>query len=262
MLLYPRLPITAASDIADSLLSESIENLRHLSAVTHPDAVYTPTGGNRVNETYLSDVYNRFRDCARSCGYPEPLDSHKIRSFDAASGKMLHQILDISPSEASYQGAWAFMACVLWPDIVRWRFPGVTDITSKDRFLGGSRGLRNTFGRVWWRAYLLKQPENDHPYELLDLLGEDELVQVTERPNIAGSPILARQICKTFLETVTSSSTTGITRSKLLRDAMKRIRRLLPLISFDALDENILQELVSDIFKASLTSLSVTHTAI
>ena len=168
----------------------------------------------------------------------------------------LHEVLGISPSEASHQGTWTFMACIMWPDIVRWRFPGASNITSKDRFLGGNRGLRNTFGRVWWRAYLLKQPENDHPYELLDLLGEDELVQITERPNIAGSPVLAKQICKTFLEVIARSSSTGITRSNLLREAMKRFRRLLPIISFDALDDKVLRDLVNEVFSSSLTSLS------
>ena len=224
MLLYPRLPITVASDIADASLSKTIEFLRIDSGVAHSVATYAPTGGNRVNESHLLNVNNTLRECAQRFGYPQPLDSYRIRGFDAASGKVLHEVLGISPSEASHQGTWTFMACIMWPDIVRWRFPGASNITSKDRFLGGNRGLRNTFGRVWWRAYLLKQPENDHPYELLDLLGEDELVQITERPNIAGSPVLAKQICKTFLEVIARSSSTGITRSNLLREAMKRFR--------------------------------------
>ncbi len=229
--------------------------------MVHPAAIYAPTGGNRVNEAHLWNVYNSLRECAHRFGYPSPLDSQRLRGFDADSGKILYQVLSIAPAEASHQGTWSFMACILWPDIVRWRFPGSANITSKERFLGGNRGLRNTFGRVWWRAYLLKQPEIDHPYELLDFLGEDELVQITERPSIAGSPALAKQICKTFLETVAYSSSTGITRSRLLRDAMKRIRRLLPLISFDALDSIVLREMINDIFRASLISLSANQVA-
>ena len=149
------------------------------------------------------------------------------------------------------------MACILLPDIVRWRFPGTERITSKERFLGGSRGLRNTFGRVWWRAYILGQPGSNEPYEFLSLLGEDEMVQIMERPGLAGSPLLARQVCGSFLDTVRQNS--GFTRSELLRDSMKRLRRLLPLVSFDSLLDDELRILINEILLDSATSLNKTR---
>ena len=173
------------------------------------------------------------------------------------SGCILHEIMQIAPSEASHQGPWAFMACILLPDIVRWRFPGAERITSKERFLGGSRGLRNTFGRVWWRAYTLGQPDSNQPYEFLSQLGEDEMVQIMERPGLAGSPLLARQVCRSFLDAMRQNS--GIARSELLRDTMKRLRRLLPLISFDALLDDELCILINEILLDSATSLHKTR---
>jgi hypothetical protein len=163
----------------------------------------------------------------------------------------MHEMMDISPSEASNPGVWAFMACVMWPDIVRWRFPGNSDGTSRERFIGGRR---NTFGRVWWRAYILRQPASERPYELLDLLGEDELVQITERPSLAGNPLLAKMVCRTFLDATSEPSDTPQSRA-LLRDAMKRLRRLLPMVSFDALDDQTLKSLIDEVFRASIKSL-------
>ncbi len=197
MLLYPHLPPTVARRLAEELSSRSIDSLLALSAVSHPAAAFAPTGGNRVSASYLREIDRYIRESADSCGYPASVDDSRLRGFDASSGRILHEMMGISPSGASNPGVWAFMACVLWPDIVRWRFPGNTDGTSRERFIGGRR---NTFGRVWWRAYILRQPGSDHPYELLDLLGEDELVQITERPSLAGSPSLAKMVCRTFLD--------------------------------------------------------------
>jgi hypothetical protein len=144
--------------------------LKEASSVKHPAAIYAPTGGNRVSESLLLEIQDDIRECAFKSGFPRaPVDSSR-RGFDSESGRILHEMMQIAPSEASHQGPRAFMACILLPDIVRWRFPGAEKITSKERFLGGSRGLRNTFGRVWWRAYTLGQPESNQPYEFLNLL--------------------------------------------------------------------------------------------
>jgi hypothetical protein len=161
--------------------------------------------------------------------------------------------MHITAAEAASQGIWMFIGCILLPDIVRWRFPGDAGGTSRERFLGGNRGLRNTFGRVWWRAHILKQPEVQQPYQLLYQLGEDELVQIMERPSLAGSPVLARQRCLSFLRALADES--GIMRSELLRDVMKRLPRLLPLMAFDALDGTVLASLVNGVFEESMKSL-------
>ncbi len=252
MLLYPHLPPTIARKLAEELSSRSIDSLRALSATSHSAAAFAPTGGNRVSISYLREIDRCIRESADIYGYPSPVDDSRLRRFDASSGRILHEMMNISPSEASNPGVWAFIACVLWPDIVRWRFPGNIDGTSRERFIGGRR---NTFGRVWWRAYLLREPTADHPYELLDLLGEDELVQITERPSLAGSPSLAKTVCRTFLDVTSGLSDTAQSRA-ILRDAMKRLRRLLPMVSFDALDVQTLKSLVDEVFRTSIKTLS------
>lgn len=191
MLLYPRLPLTVTRKVATEYSSKSIEQLLNLSGVSHPAISYSPTGGNRVTESYLQEIYKRMRDTACTFGYPRPIDDLRAKGFDASSGRILHKMMDVTPAEASNQGIWAFASCIMWPDIVRWRFPGNVDSTSKDRFIGGRR---NAFGRVWWRAYILRQSSKENPYEMLSFLGEDELVQITERPSLAGSPALAKEV--------------------------------------------------------------------
>jgi Family of unknown function (DUF6339) len=254
MLLYPRLPKTVAIHLARDYCSLPVQELYERSSTTHSAAIFAPTGGNRIEVPSLRNLQQQLRDIARQSGYPDALDEKRRREFDARSGQFLHEHMDVTPAEASNQGIWLFMGCVLLPDIVRWRFPGASNgETSLERFLGGNRGVRNTFGRVWWRAHILKQNTAQQPYELLFLLGEDEMVQIMERPNLSGSSMLAIQVCKAFLAATTSRP--EIVRSELLRDVMKRLRRLLPLVAFDAIESKILIALVDDIFGEAVHSL-------
>jgi hypothetical protein len=225
--------------------------------MSHPLAIFSTTGGNRASEPLLRTIQEQIRECATRSGYPHPLQDSSRRLFDAESGKILHRTMQITPAEASSQAVWSFLACIMLPDVVRWRFPGGDDGTAIERFLGGIRGLRNTFGRVWWRAYTLYQAGNENAYEFLDRLGEDELVQIMERPNLAGNLLLVRQVCRTFLDT--TGQYKEISRSELLRDAMKRLRRLLPIISFETIDQHALESFVQEIFQESASSLTASR---
>ncbi len=254
MLLYPELPGPVAESLIDRLASLSLDEARQESNIWHPAATYAATGGNRADSKALMRLQKMMRETAQQHGYPDRPDARQKRDFDAASGRLLHQEMYITPSEASKAEVWNFIACVLLPDIVRWRFPGANNVTNREHFQGKNRALRNPFGRVWWRAHILYQPGTESPYGLLDRLGEDELVQIMERPGIAGSPVLAKQICYSFLETCQTNGKIS-NASALLRDAMKRLRRLLPLISFDALDEDMLRQLINGIFAESSSAL-------
>jgi len=256
VLLYPRLPIVVARDMARKSVTKSTDELRQESSNKHSAVIYAPTGGNRVTDFHLSKIQEAIRNSAENLGYPERLNDPNRRTFDAESGYILHDKMDISPADASSPGVWMFMGCVLLPDIVRWRFPGSAPNweTSEERFLSGNRAGRNTFGRVWWRAYTLYQEDKTQQYELLYALGEDELVQIMERPNIAGSRTLSKQVCISLKNA--SDRYKNVSRSELLRDAMKRLRRLLSVVSFDAVDENVLGKLVDDTFITSVKALT------
>lgn len=251
MLLYPRLPRVVAVRLAQERASLLPNVLVRASSVTHPDAIYAPTGGNRVDRKHLETLRTLVRQAAKDAGYPHPPNEKKKRAFDAASGRILHSRMNISPAEAAQAGVWQFMACVMLPELVRWRFPGTQDGTSIERFLGG---VRNVFQRVWWRAYILGMPDRANPYELLTLMGEDELVQIMERPNLAGSPRLALRVSLEFLSTVKADR--NLDRMRLMREVQKRLMRLSTFVSFDAVDESTLNNMLEQIFEEAATNLA------
>lgn len=256
MRLYPRLPAALARELALEERTLDLATLEKRAQLEHPAAVYAPTGPPRVTRTELAKIRDAIKAAAMDAGYPRT--SADRGGFDAVSGRILHEQMDLSPAEASHQGVWTFLSCVMLPEVVRWRFPGDDGITNPDRFLGGKRAVRNTFGRVWWRGQVLRLSDDSAPYRLLDLLGEDELVQIMERPNLAGSSQLAVQVARSFLIALESGA--GVTRSELLRDAMKRLRRLAPFVSFDALEQEQVQQLVDSLFVDSLDALQPRRT--
>ena len=165
--------------------------------------------------------------------------------------------MEISPNEASKPGVWAFLACLVVPDLVRRRYPG-TDGTSTERFLGMNRGMRNAMGRLWWRAFVLHGEGDDPPYLLLEQLGEDELVQIMERPTISGHPPLARSLAGATLNQRYHGYPGG--RASLLRDAVKRVRRTAAVVPLEVLPPPVLDrqvtKLVDEAYQAAGTRVN------
>lgn len=254
MYLYPRLPKYVASMLAKNRADKPLDELRRLSAVENAAAWFAPTGGNRVDKERLKQIQVRVRESAERFGYPGGIDVPTRQKFDAECAVILHQNMSITPSEASNLEVWTFITCIMLPDIVKWRFPGQRGKTHIARFIGSARGLRrNTFGRLWWRAYLLHQPARTNSYSLIDGLSEDELVQITERPSLVGNSMLAQQVCESFL--AASELCPQVPKRTLMRDAVKRVRRLLPMLSFDVMDADTLQRTVDQIFLDAAVSL-------
>lgn len=243
MLLYPRLPHVVAQKLAENLASMPLKELEAIGDIQHSDEFYAPTGGNRVSSQHLTTIREMIHNCSCKYGYPNSQNDSQRTGFDSESAETLHREMIITPHEASQDGVWEFMSCVMLPEIVRWRFPG-PGRTNIERFMGG---VRNVFQRSWWRAHLLQDESSENPYELVYMLREDEIVQLTERPRIAGSRYLSRHICRNFLETATRRNIGN--RMFLMREAQKRIMRLSCFVSFDSMQEAHLSELIKGVFE-------------
>lgn len=254
MYLYPRLLHSEADDRAHEVASLSLEAARARSDVQDPRTVYSPTGGTRVPESHLRMLRSAVRDIAARNGYPTALNRARQQRFDAETAVALKNQMGISASEATRIGVWAFIACVVLPEVVRWRFPGGSDGTTLERFTGGNRGLRNTFGRLWWRAHLLGRNGGD--FSLLDELGEDELVQITERPVLAGNPYVAQTFAQAFVSY--AGALEDLSRSDLMRDAIKRLRRLMAFVSLDVLGADQLSGMVEEALRGAASGLGAT----
>ncbi|WP_163796895.1 DUF6339 family protein [Mycolicibacterium sediminis] len=178
---------------------------------------------------------------ASEYGMPGPLV--RSQEFEGRAARLLHQQLPMTPHEAAHEGVWSYLTCCWLLDVAVWRFGPDAD---KRRFIGDIN--RNTFRRMWWRAEVLG--------EQIDLtqLGEDELVNIMERPTIAADRRLARAVAREFLARVDRGATES--RMLLMREAMKRLLRLTPFLAFPALTDDALQQIVENSFNAAAAGLA------
>lgn len=144
------------------------------------------------------------------------------------------------PADAASRHVW-FVALVVLPDLAVWRFPGRAD----ERLLGQPR---NVFRRLWWRAETVGS-------DLIDAqrgLGEDELVNIMERPTLAANARTARRLAQLLFE---KGDATGLPRSELMRDVSKRVLRRQAVMCLDALPDDLLTEVLGDCFDEAIRSL-------
>ncbi len=251
-LLYPRLRKIDAEEIAKKVSSippKAMFTAFDFDSVMDNQAVYFSPTGTTAQKQHLIKIREEILTIASVSGFPEKNPDEKTRmEFDSTISEYLLENLDVHPSEASNIEIWFFMTCLLLPDIVRWRFYD-SDNTSIERYLGSDRGIRrNTFGRLWWRAYLLLDTNSTR--NLLVELNEDELVQITERPSLSNNQRIAKYLGEfylTFLET--NKQISEFSRREILRDAIKRIRRFTSFTSLNLLENSDLENIFSRAFE-------------
>ncbi|QQK02972.1 hypothetical protein JFN94_01995 [Burkholderia anthina] len=257
-LLFPQLPHHVALHIATAIRSSSVEQLASQVLFEHDECEYTSTGGVRASVAKIEALRMAVVELAATKGYPQFPSPQQAASFDAMLTHMLVDLVPLAPAEAARGGVWAFLACVVLSDIVRWRFGGADSPTAVERYISGRR---NTFQRLWWRAfYLATRPYERHTVEqLVHALGEDELVQLTERPSLAGIEGLAAAVAIGLLEACNRHK--SIARRQLIREAQKRLLRLSSFVCLESIPEECLHEHVTEIFDKVAASLVTTRSS-
>ncbi|ORB66671.1 DUF6339 family protein [Mycolicibacterium tusciae] len=241
MIVLPRLAREPALQLLTSLPVSDIRLLAAAMPDMSQSVTYTPVGGTRISDSELHALRDEILALAREYGMPSSIQNPS--EFEGRAARLLRQRLDISPNEASHEEVWTYLTCCWLLDVAVWRFGAQAD---RRRFVGNIN--RNTFRRLWWRAEVLG-PEIE-----LTQLGEDELVNIMERPTIAADLRLARGVAREFLSRVDRGAAES--RMQLMREAMKRLLRLTPMVSFAALDDNELNSTIEEIFNAAAAGLS------
>ena len=238
---WPRLPARPARLLLEDVSKANPMTLRHDSATSHPEAAPVAVGGPRVSESTIETVRNRIQGLADSLGFPSELSKPNVASFDRPATRILYDEMRILPADAASEEVWSFVSLVVLPDVAVWRFPGRAD----DRLLGRPR---NVFRRLWWRAETVGVDVIDAPRGL----GEDELVNIMERPTLAANPFTANLLARLIFE---RGDTAGVARSDLMREVSKRFLRQQAVLCIDAIDGPAVQELLDACFAEATRSL-------
>lgn len=230
--LYPRLLSGQAKSLHEVYKSMPVRALAGKVATEHESAVYAATGGDRISASGLRDLREKVVALARGAGFPNESRRDLRANFDLRLAELLHAEMGIVPAEAASGDVWSFLALVLLPDIAYWRYP----MPPGDRVLGTDI-TRHVFGRLWWRAHLVHSQGDPAPYEALHILGEAAFDQIYSRRKALGaSPHLVKAILRVW----DGLNLDGLEEREILRDFLKRLLRLAPILLFEALDDRSL----------------------
>jgi hypothetical protein len=243
--IYPRLPRATARNLVDERAGWPLDKLRQESQTSHPLAA-PARAGTVVTEEMLARVRENVRSALERADprFGCPLLTGRVAEFDRTVGFELYTHMQILPADAASEGVWSFMTLILLPEIGPWRFPEA----GAKRYFGVHR---NVLRRTWWRAHLLG-PDLGGRRNASPHLGEDELVQIFERPTLAANPRLTRAIVSTIHE---ASPQLTIARTTFVRDFTRRVVRLTPFLCLDAFSYANLQKLLTDIAAESVQAL-------
>jgi len=246
LLTLPRLDRDAALTLSERR-HLPLDEIRRLMPDFTAQVWFSPVGGARITEQELERLRDEVVQVAAECGMPERMSQTQQQLFEARCARVVRERLPLSEHEASHEEVWSYVTCCWLMDVATWRWSKGgegPDSGTSDRYVGHIN--RNTFRRMWWREQTLgKKVDLTH-------LGEDQIVSIMERPTLTAHPDLARSIATTFLEKAQHANGN---RSVLMREATKRILRLTPFVTFEALDPRALDQVVADAFDAALAGM-------
>jgi hypothetical protein len=221
--LWPQIPdVVASRAFEDMLDSHALQ-----PATSHPAQLWSPVGG-RVATPHLQGLQEALTSMAQARGYPESGNTESRIAFDREAALLLRERMDLDWSEAGRRGVWSFMSLVLLPHLTMWRF----GIGNRERWVATDL-TRHTWARLWWQAVVFAGQEN-----LLHALSESDLNQLLERRSIGGDP---RLVCALATAILVMNQDAG--RRAVIREASKRLRRLLAFVDVAALDDHQIKQL-------------------
>lgn len=250
LLCWPRMTSFEASLRWDSLRTESLHAIANGIDVATVQGEYYPLARKRAGTEDLIALRARILQIASSFGYPSLVRGRRLIEFDQTLGAAVHEQMHIMPADAANADVWTFVNTVVAPDIVLWRYgkfdePKKRWLISEDRIFDLTR---TTVGRLWWRVHLLG-------VEVSRLLGEDEAVQLLEKPRIGGFRDLSRCIAERHLHFAAIGATTR--RMELLRDVTKRLIRKMAVQSVYVMNPSQLAGFVDELFLESAAGLGI-----
>ncbi|MBT2548087.1 hypothetical protein [Arthrobacter sp. ISL-65] len=244
------MPLYEASLAWEALRRQSLSEIGASIDLSTVQAQYYPLARQRAGSEELMGLRSKISGIAEEFGFPSSVSSKNLVEFDRSVGPEVHAQMTIMPADASSIDVWNFINTAVVPDVVLWRYgkfnsQGKKWSISEDRLFDMTR---TTIGRLWWRVHLLG-------VELAGRLGEDEVVNLLEKPRIGGYPMLSRALGTRLLTFSSESNTTR--RMELFRDVTKRLIRKMAVQSVFIMTAEQIDEFVTSLFVESAAALSL-----
>lgn len=238
--LFPRFTKAAAEMRFEEIKERTIEELRATDTSVADNAFFTQTGGYRISAAELKAFRTSILEIAKEFGWPNQGDEKSKAIFDAHCAVWLLDSSPIYSGEAFRDTVWSYLTIELLPDIAAWRFPG----RNIRRFIGG---VRNTFQRLWLRAFLLQKiGTRDELLDHLMKLQEDTFLQLIERPGASANPHVSSRIAAAWVRASCLEKSNPM--EKIHRLVMKEVTQIGAVINLDSLESTQLDQIFDDLY--------------
>lgn len=250
MKLWPRLPLPRAKALVGDYGNRSLEDLQGTFATNASLKLFAPTGGVPIDDKTLRKLRLELESFAQECGYPETGSKKDRTHFDEL---VLHFLADlpIDFGEAIRPETWAWIAVVLAPHLVKWRWMGSDGHVSPERYAGPI--VRNSFGRLWYQAMALDRGvDSANRWLYAEEFGADQTVALLERPSLAANRAVCLAVGKAWLALPPAHR-----KEELFRQTMKALIVRAGFQRFDVLESRALDQAVSDSFSVTMRRLRI-----
>ncbi len=241
--LLQRLSVQGVSFVLDSVAGGGLSPPASRAVVAQRASMlsFAATGGVR-DANAVVEIGEKLRGLAHEAGFPNDKSSVAHARFDRIATIYLGPLPEFSTGEGLRDDMWAYVATVVVPDVVEWRFPD----RAAERFRGG---VRNAIQRLWLRGVILDRG-SEHPqrWGLVEVLKEDAAVQIFERPGIFGQPVLAKSLAEGYAK---AAATTKQGMESVMRRATKLFRLRNEVYDLGGLPQSDLDRIVFDCFQVA-----------
>ena len=248
VLLLPRLTTLGVSNILESVGSSPLTSAGAKAILNDGSSMlsFAASGGNR-SEELAENVGSAIREIALQSGFPDNTSQVARSRFDHETAVYLASHPDLGTGESLRDDVWSYIATVVVPDIVSWRFPD----RATHRFEGG---VRNALQRLWFRGAVLDRGEqHGQRWGLVRALSEDASVQIFERASIGGNRPLAIALAEGWVRMAAKIGRGNM--EPVMRRATKLVRLRNEIVDLGGLLENELSAVVASCFELAWESI-------
>lgn len=242
MKLWPRLPLPRAQVILRDQAALDYDQLSRYWEEKSDVAIFAPVGGSPVAKADLESLRKFIVASAIASGYPGTSARVKRAAFDLTLSTGL-PAFPIPIGEGLRPEVWAWIAVVLVPHILRWRWGGGGRDVPSDR--GAGSIYRNAFARLWHAGRILDRGQGaSERWGYLEAMGADQMVALLERPSLGSNPLIARAIADVWTRLPDSQRS-----ERLFREAMKTFLISAAVVELDALTPPELKSMAKGTFE-------------
>ncbi len=248
VLLLPRLTSLGVSNILEAAGSSPLTSAAAKSILNDGASMlsFAASGGNR-SEELAESVGGAIREIALQSGFPDNSSQVARSKFDHETAVYLASHPDLCTGESLRDDVWSYVATVVAPDIVSWRFPD----RAPHRFEGG---VRNAFQRLWSRGTVLDRgARHEDRWGLVRALSEDAAVQIFERASIGGNRPLAIALAEGWVRKAAKIGRGNM--EQVMRRTTKLIRLRNEIVDLGGLSESELGVVVATCFDLAWESI-------